>query len=93
MMMMMTMMTIIKVIVMRGSDGQQLPWESNLWTKCRPSVDQVETKQGWAQPGPTHCLLSTWSTPGLHLVYTWSASTNLSSFVMHTEFSKCTPQF
>ena len=64
-----------------GGDGQ-LPWESNLWTRCRPSVNQVESKQRWAQPGPTHCLVSTWSAPGLHLVSTWSASTNWSSFVM-----------
>ena len=66
--MLMTMMTRIEVIVIHGSDGQQLPWESILRTKCRPSVDQVETKQGRAEPGPTHCLVSTWPTPGLDLV-------------------------
>ena len=46
-----------------GGDGQ-LPWESTLHSKCRPSVDQVDTKQ---RVGPTWAR----SLPGLHLVFTW----------------------
>ena len=36
---------------------------------CRPGADQVETRQWWAQLGPIPCLVSTWSTLGLHLVH------------------------
>ena len=36
-----------------------------VWTRWRPGGDQA----GWAQVGPTPCLVSTWSTPGLHLDY------------------------
>ena len=69
--MMMTRTRTIKVIVMNGGDGQNLPEESNLKSKCRPGVDQVETRQGvgptWAHPA--------WSPLGLHLVH--NKSTNL----------------
>ena len=51
-----------------AGDGQ-LPWESNLQTRCGPGADQMETNQGWAQLGPTPCLVSTWSALGLHLVH------------------------
>ena len=51
-----------------AGDGQ-LPWESNLQTRCGPGADQMETNQGWAQPGPTPCLVSAWSALGLHLVH------------------------
>ena len=49
-----------------AGDGQ-LPWESNLQTRCGPGADQVETKQGW---GPTWAH----SLPGLRLVCAWSTS-------------------
>ena len=66
--MMMTMMTIEVICDAVGGDGQ-LPWESSLQTKCGPSVDQVEKRQGVAQPGPAPRLVSTWSAPGLHLIH------------------------
>ena len=70
-MIMRTVMTI-KVMVMVTA-GMVNNCRGNKF--CTPSVDQAQTtwrpSRGWAEVGPTPCRVSTWSTPALHLVYTW----------------------